>query len=209
MYECRDKIICFDDVDVLSNLIILNMIKAGLNENSGNVVEYHTSRKLDIPSSFVFNGQMIILLNEIPKDNEHLKAIMSRILHHELKFTREQMIKIIYEVAHKGKGETMVETTLQERLEIAKWLRDNTSKATTNFNIRLFLQAVSFYKWNKVKWKELTLGQIQNNEFIQLIIQGCSPQEWELETGLSVRTLRKYKKSLGLNRAYGVISSGN
>mgnify|MGYP001304084680 CR=1 FL=1 len=200
MYEGRNKIVIFDDVDILSNLIIVNMIKAGLNENSSNVVEYHTTKKMDIPSSFSFDGQMIILLNEIPEKNEHIKAIMSRVLFHELKFDFNQKITIIFEIAHKGTGTIMDGTTLAERLEIAKWIKANTSIATKNFNIRLFLQAIQFYKWNKDKWKELTLGQIQTDSYITLILQGCSNEEWEMETGLSVRTKQRLAKQIGISK---------
>jgi hypothetical protein len=207
MFECRDKIVIFDDVDILSNNIIINMIKAGLNENSGNVVEYHTTKKMDIPSSFVFNGQMIILLNKVPDTNEHLRAILSRVEHHELIFTREQKIKIIFEMAHKGTGSTMDGTTLQERIEIAKFLKENTSKATTNFNIRLFLQAINFFKWDKAKWKELTLGQITNDSYSLMIIDGINSEDFVEETGLSLATYKRLKKKLGMSRAYGVVSA--
>lgn len=202
MYEGRDKIVVFDDVDILNNLIIVNMIKAGLNENSSNIVEYHTTKKMDIPSSFAFNGQMIILLNEIPEKNEHIKAIMSRVLSHELKFDFNQKIKIIFEIAHKGTGTIMEGTTLQERLDIAKWIKENTNLATKNFNIRLFLQAVQFYKWNKDKWKNLALGQVQNDEYLTIILQGCNGEEFCNETGLSIITYKRLKKKLGLTRPY-------
>jgi len=201
MYQAKDDLVIFDDVDILNNIIILNMIKAGLNENSGNVVEYHTSKKMDIPSSFVFNGQMIILLNAIPEKNEHLKAIESRILKYNLKFTREEILKIIFEIAHKKEIEN---TTTKERIEVAKFLRDNTNRATKNLNIRLYLQAIDFLRWNKEDWKGLTLQQIQNDEYSTLIIEGCGKDKWVEETGLSVSTYKRLKKNLELTRAYGV-----
>jgi len=191
LYNNRDGLVIFDDVDILSNIIILNMIKAGLNENSSNVVEYHTSQKMEEPSSFVFNGQMIILLNDIPKSNEHLNAIESRVLTHHLKFTREEKIKIIFEIAHK-KG--IEGTKLQERLEVAKWIKENTNSATKNFNIRLYLQGIEFFKWNKENWKGLLAQQIQTDELIQLVIQGCNEKDFIDKTGLSRRTYYRYKE---------------
>lgn len=200
LYMARNDLVVFDDVNILDNLIVLNMIKAALNENSGNVVEYHTTKKMDIPSSFVFNGQVIILLNDIPKRNEHLKAIESRVLKYHLKFSREEILKIIFEIAHKFEIEG---TTLSERLEVAKWIRDNTNQATQNLNIRLYLQAVQFYNYDKAKWKELTANQIQTDEYATLIIQGCDKDKWIDETGLSVSTYKRIKKQLGQTRAYG------
>ena len=204
MYQAKDKLVIFDDVDILSNLIILNMIKAGLNDNSGNVVEYHTTKKMDIPSSFIFNGQMIILLNEIPSQNEHLKAIESRVITYHLKFTREEKIKIIFEIAHKKEIEG---TTLDERLEIARWIRENTNLSTENFNIRLYLQAIDFYKWNKSNWKELTFQQIRNDEFVELIITGVTNDDWKEKTGLSVSTKDRIRRKLGLTRGYNIANS--
>lgn len=201
LYKARNDLVIFDDVNILDNLIILNMIKASLNENSMNIVEYHTTKKMEIPSSFVFNGQVIMLLNDIPKRNEHLKAIESRVLKYHLKFTREEILKIIFEIAHRKEIEG---TTLQERIEIAKWIRDNTNKATQNLNIRLYLQAVDFYKADKENWKELTSCQIQSDEPSTLLLNGMDKDTWLEETGLSISTYKRLKKSLGLARAYGI-----
>lgn len=201
LYQAKDDLVVFDDVDILGNQIILNMIKACLNENSGNVVEYHTTKKMDIPSSFIFNGQVIILLNDIPKRNEHLKAIESRVLKYHLQFTREEILKIIFEIAHKFEIDG---TKKEERIEIAKWIKDNTSRATINLNIRLYLQAVNFYKWDKENWEELTKKQIITNEYAMLVIQGIGIDKFKEETGLSESTYKRIKKDFGLTRAYGV-----
>lgn len=177
------------------------MIKASLNENSGNVVEYHTTKKMDIPSSFIFNGQVIMLLNDIPKRNEHLKAIESRVLKYHLKFSREEILKIIFEIAHKFEIEG---TTTEDRIIIANWIKDNTTQATENLNIRLYLQAVDFFKWDKLNWEELTKSQIKTNGYAELIVQGISNEKWVEETGLSLATYKRMKKNLGLSRAYNV-----
>lgn len=201
LYMARNDLIVFDDVNILENIIVLNMIKAALNENSGNVVEYHTTKKMEIPSSFVFNGQVIMLLNDIPKRNEHLKAIESRVLKYHLKFTREEILKIIFEIAHKKE---IAGTTLQDRIDVCKWIKDNTNQATQNLNIRLYLQAIEFFKYDKENWKELTANQIASDEYATLIIQGISKDDFVEKTGLSIATYKRMKKNLGLSRAYGV-----
>jgi hypothetical protein len=202
LYRAKDDLVIFDDVNILDNLIILNMIKASLNENSGNVVEYHTTKKMDIPNSFVFNGQVIMLLNDIPKRNEHLKAIESRVLKYHLSFTREEILKIIFEIAHKKDIEG---TTLQDRLEVAKWIRDNTNKATQNLNIRLYLQTINFFRYDRENWKSLAGKQILTDEYLSLIIQGVSSDEFTEQTGLSKSTMIRLKRQFGLTRAYGVV----
>jgi len=199
LYQAKDDLVIFDDVDVLGNIIILNMIKASLNENSGNVVEYHTSKKMDIPSSFQFNGQVIILLNDIPKRNEHLKAIESRVMMYHLQFSREEILKIIFEIATKHE---IAGVSLTERLEVAKWIKDNTNRATQNLNIRLYLQTIAFYKWNKENWKELAIKQIQNDEYMTLILQNCSDDEWIEKTGTGLKTKQRIRHDLGMTRGY-------
>jgi len=197
LYQAKDSLVIFDDVNILDNIIILNMIKASLNENSANVVEYHTSKQMDIPNSFVFNGRVIILLNDIPKKNEHLKAIESRLLKYHLKFSREEILKIIFEIAHKSKE--IEGLTIEEKLEIANWLKENTTRATTNLNIRLYLQTIDFFKWDKENWKGLALEQIQNDSYKELVLQGITNTKWVEETGKSVRTLQRLKKKMEMS----------
>lgn len=205
LYQARGDLVVFDDVDILSNLIILNMIKAALNENSSNVVEYHTTKKMEIPSSFIFNGQVIMLLNDIPKRNEHLKAIESRVLKYHLKFSREEILKIIFEIAHKKEIEG---TTLQERLMVARWIKENTNRATLNLNIRLYLQAIEFYKWDKANWQELTANQIQTDEYSTMIIQGVTEKDFVEKTGLHRATYYRMKNKLVVDTTYSMISMG-
>ena len=199
LYEAKDNLVIFDDVDILGNKIIINMIKASLNENSGNVVEYHTSKKMDIPNSFIFNGQVIMLLNDIPNRNEHLKAIESRVLKYHLQFNREEIIKIIFEIAHKHEIEGI---TTAEKIMIANWIKENTSQATRNLNIRLFLQTIDFYKWNKESWEELARGQIEDDSYALLVLQGISDDDWVEQTNLSLKTKQRVRAKLGLTRGY-------
>lgn len=199
LYQAKDSLVIFDDVDILGNIIILNMIKASLNENSGNVVEYHTTKKMEIPNSFVFNGQVIMLLNDIPKRNEHLKAIESRVLKYHLKFDREEIIKIIFEIAHKFEINGI---NTEEKLMIANWIKDNTTKAVKNLNIRLYLQAVDFYKYDKENWIELTKNQILRDEYAELVLQGINNDEWIEQTGMSISTKDRIRRELGLTRGY-------
>jgi len=92
LYENRKKHIILDDVNILENEKNLNLLKSAL-ANDNNVVEYETtSRLLNVPSKFVFEGTITILLNSIPKGCESLIAVESRVLHHELILSYEQKI---------------------------------------------------------------------------------------------------------------------
>ena len=63
LFEHRKENIIFDDVNLLENKNNLNMLKSCLNDNS-RIVSYHSSSsKLDVPSSFLFEGTIILLVN--------------------------------------------------------------------------------------------------------------------------------------------------
>lgn len=202
LYYAKEKIIVFDDVNILESKTNLNMLKACLNENSFGKVEYHTSKTIpdNIPSSFIFRGQVIILLNEKPKNSEHLKAVENRIITYELKFTYEEIIRIILDIAK----QEVSGTTQEERFEVVKWIKENTNRATKNLNIRMYQHILRFYMWNKDIWKELGKEHIQNDEYITMILQNVDKDKWIEETGLSLATYKRIRKEYGLSRAYGI-----
>ena len=203
LYHARDKIVIFDDVNILESKINLNMLKACLSENGQGRVEYHTSRALDIPNSFVFGGQVIILLNEKPKNSEHLKAVESRILHHHLEFDYRQKIGVIFDIA-KNKDDCGLNT--EERLMIAKWIKANTNEATKNLNIRLLMMMFEFYKFNSGRWIDLANAYVQNDEYTMMLIQGLE-KNWCESTGKSRETyFRERRKVCSLNAVSKVSS---
>jgi len=197
LFYAKDKIVVFDDVNILESKINLNMLKASLNENAGGKVEYHTSKKMSegVPSSFIFTGQVIILLNDKPtKNNEHLKAVENRLIPYHLKFSYEEIIRIIFDIAK----QEIIGTTQKERLEVVKWIKDNTSRATKNLNIRLYQHIIRFYKWDKENWKVLAEDYVQNDEHIQLYLQGLNEKDWCAKTGYSRITYYRMKQKLGV-----------
>lgn len=206
LFNAKDKIVVFDDVNILESKINLNMLKACLNENSFGRVEYHTSKKMpdNIPSSFIFTGQVIILLNDKPKNSEHLKAVESRILHHHLEFNYEEIIRIITDISK----ENIEGTTQQERFEVVKWIKDNTNQATKNLNIRLYQHAIRFFMWNRDSWKELASSYIQNDEVMTLIIQGLNDKDFCEKTGLHRATYYRMKKELEVAKSHDFLTSG-
>jgi len=196
LYYARDKIVVFDDVNILESKTNLNMLKACLNENSHNRVEYHTTSKLlqksNIPSSFFFNGRVIILLNEQPKKNNNLYAVETRILHHHLQFNYKDKISILFDIAkldYEG-------ISLEDRLLVANWIKQNTNEATENLSIRLLFMCFEFFKFNKERWTDLARNYVRNDEYMTLLIQGLE-KDWCEATGKSresyFRARRKVK----------------
>lgn len=192
LFEHRQEHIVLDDVNILENEQNLNLLKSCLSDNS-RLVQYHTtSSKLRVPNKFIFEGSLIILLNKIPRKNESLKAVESRILTYELKMDYETKIKIIFELAKQNYKE-MKE---QERLEIVKWIKENTSEATENLNLRLLFTCYEMYRFDKENWIKMAQKLIVNDRYIQLIVQGCGEQDFIQKTGLSRMTYYRFKKKV-------------
>ena len=190
-YQNFDKIHIFDDEDILHSKTFLNMIKAMLG-NTG-LVEYDTTRKLppDVKSSFEFTGKVIIILNDLPRNDEHFKAIKNRVIIYELVLDRQQRLSLLYE---RAKNEEIEGTTKEERLMIVDWIRDNTNGRTLNLNYRLYEKAINFYIHQRKDWKALTRTQIEGiDEWTMLIIQGLDKKEWCEKTQLTPRSFFRYQ----------------
>ena len=192
LFKHKDEVIVLDDVNILDNEQNLNILKACLSENS-RIVQYHTtSSKLRVPSKFLFNGKLIILLNSLPRKTENLRAVENRVLNYELKINFKDKIKMFFELSKL----TYKKLTDEERLMIVKWIKDNTSQATENLNLRLLFLCFEFYIFDKDNWERLAGTIIQNNKDLQLIVSGMSEQEWCSETGRKRRTYYRLKQKV-------------
>jgi len=192
LYEHRKEHLVFDDVNLLENINNLNMLKACLNDNS-RIVSYHSSsNKLKIPSSFMFEGSITLLVNSKQGQNEDLKAVESRVLTYEMKMDYKTIVKVMFEIAKK-EYKTL---SLEERLNIARWIREHTSPATQDFNLRKLFQIYEIYLYSKDEWEKLAKKVIITDEQIELIVQGIKQQDWCARTGLSRRTYYNYKAKI-------------
>jgi len=197
LYQNKDKIICVDDLDILESGINLDMLKALLSDG---IVEYSSPVLKDVPSQFSFSGSIIILLNEKPKNSEHLKAVESRILTYELEMDYETKMSVIYDISKLDYDGI----SMKERQKIAEWIKNSTSKATKNLSIRLLFMCFEFYKFDRANWEILAGAYIQNDEYVSLILRGCSDSEFCQRTGLSRRTYYNLKREAGLSRSYNL-----
>lgn len=186
LYYNQDKLIILDDINILESKINLNMLKASLGDG---IVEYSSSALKDMPNQFQFNGRMIILLNDKPKNNEHLKAVESRILVYHLEMDYQTKMSVLFDIV-KAEYDGM---KLEERQMIVKWVKENTSEATKNLSIRLLFTLFEFFKHNKERWVVLAQSIIQNDEYTTLIIQNVGEKEFCQRTGLSRATYFNYK----------------
>lgn len=192
LFKNRSKNIILDDINILDNEINLNMLKSCLNDNSGIVSYNSSSAKLRVPNKFIFEGTICLLLNKKPRDNASLKAVESRVLNYELKLSYKDKIKIIFELA-----KTDYKTISQEkRMEIVKWIKDNTNEATNNFNLRVLFHLYEMFLFDNKNWKKLGEKILVKNEELNWIIQGLHYNEWCSKTGKSVKTYYRYKDRL-------------
>jgi len=201
LFEHREENIILDDVNIFQNQQNLNMLKAGLSDNS-RIVQYHTtSNKLRVPNKFLFNGTITILLNKIPKETENLRAVESRILTYELKLDYKTKIKVLFELAR----QKYKKLTQEERTEIVNWIKENTSPATENLNLRLLFTIYEIFRFDKENWKKLAEKIVKDDWELYLIcVQGLNCKDWCEKTGLSRATYYRNRESVSNSHDSGI-----
>lgn len=202
LYENKNGLIIFDDTQALiRNKQSLSILLSALWSATGHrIIEWRTtSRKLKAPSIFEFCGKIIFCLNEIPQDVD-IRTLLSRCFTYELSFDYYTMLKIMYEIAklpHKH-------LTKEERIMIVDFIRDNSSPATKDFNLRLQKKIEIIYRYDKENWKELALELLKPDSDLLLVKQLVEKnikvkdavKEWCELTGKSRRSFFYYKSKL-------------
>lgn len=192
LYNHRTEHIIFDDVNLLENDIKLNLLKACLNDKMRMVSYSTTSGKLKCPNKFVFDGTIHILLNEKSAKSENLKAVESRILSHELNLDFRTKLLLIAELSKLP----YKDISGNERAKILEFIRQNTSQATENFNLRFLFKCYEFYRYDKAIWKDLALKSLNIDERVTAILQGIGEKDFMTNFGCCRATYYNIKKSL-------------
>lgn len=162
LYENRTRHILLDDVaGLLDNKISLDILKCALYSPKGvRKVSYNSSSaKLEVPSDFIFEGTITILVNEM-RHNQDLKAVADRVLYHELKLNYQQVISVLFELAKQN----YKDMSREERFVVATWIKDNTTIATKNLNLRFLFKCFEFYRYDKNKWEDLAKESILTDD---------------------------------------------
>ena len=121
-----------------------------------------------------------------------MEAVESRVLNHELNFDYPTKIKIIFELVKQDYDGV----ELEQRQAIAEWLKDHTSPATKNLNLRLLFTCYEMYLYDKKTWKNYALKLMKTNKEFELVIQGLSEYAWCDKTGKHRSKYYRYKRSL-------------
>jgi hypothetical protein len=194
LYEHNGKVIYLDDTkNILRNEICLELLKSALfSPAEKRIIRYSTtSSKLKYPHQFIFDGKIILAINELTsKQNEDLKAVMDRVLFYHLKFNYEEKLMIIADLIklpYKDLSES-------DRKSIFEYLKKNTSEATTNFSFRLLFKLYEIYRYDKFKFESLARHLISTNKNQEIIV--CL-----LKKNLSVKQAQEeFSEITGLSR---------
>ena len=213
LQQNSDKIHIFDDTSLFEDKDSLNILKCCLGD--GGVCDYNTSKPLPqgIQSSFAFTGTIFIVTNTLPiTSHADFLAIRSRIYYYELNLTRDQIFELLTERVQESIGLG----TIQERLEVIDWLKNNV-KFFDILNYRLYEEVLLLRIRHPNDWKELAHQQPKNinlqemeniftnllrdgmskpEAYETLVIQGCSQKEFCNLTGLSRRSFYVYKHNV-------------
>jgi len=173
LFENQDKINVFDDVEgILGDVKAASILKAAMWSASGaRVVQYHTTSKaLEAPEQFIFQGKIILCLNSIPrKADESLKALLSRALNYEFKLSFADKTRIIAAIAE---GAEYKELSREERLQVFDFIKNHADETTQNYNIRTFLKACDLFLHSKVKgggWERAANELLDKDPDLQIL----------------------------------------
>lgn len=163
----ENDVLLIDDVDVFSDMDILNLLKAALDSGEVRKVCWSTASSYladqDIPNEFEFEGTVVFITNvDIDKELErgsklspHLNALVSRSVYLDLGVHSNDEIMVRVEDI------VMNTNMLQNRglshsqaVEVLKWMQANVSKLR-NVSLRTALYIADFVATDNDNWTEI------------------------------------------------------
>lgn len=192
IYKAIGKIIIIDDVgEIFENpTSVYILLSALFNPTGKRMVGWSsTSDKLEAPSQFEFRGKVIICCNRFP---ERLEALKSRCFYYQLRFSYNEKIRILYEIAK----------LRSIPFEVVDYIKERTNEAYS-IDFRLAIKLFELYRNNK-DWKELADEIFETDETL-LILRSILKSEKSVNekirefaenTGLSRATFFRYKNKL-------------
>lgn len=202
LYENRENsYIIIDDIAKLKNdKDIISLLLGALDYNN-KIVSWNSTAPLtsDLPREFIFNSKVFVLANEFDENDEFVKALKDRCIYFELKFSKEQIIEMLYILAKK-KGYPI------ELVDYIKELSD--ANVIKNLSLRLLDKLYPYY--NKPEWKKLIRQIVEIDEIATVVLELMKSgktvneqiKEFERLTGMSRATFFRIKarlKSQSLN----------
>jgi GTPase SAR1 family protein len=197
------KVVILDDVEgIFSNPLALSILKGALWDSDGKrIVQYSSkSDKVTTPPRFIMKAKIIILCNEIPKENDvSTGAMISRTILYKLSFSFEQKLGIC-------KKFVLSDTELSDtEKEMIINILNALSPATKDFSFRTLRKLITFVQYDKKKaeflFKETTeIDELKEAYLKSVGLFGAVKEQiayfFEL-TGKSRRTFFRLKKQMG------------
>jgi len=208
LHTHNGEIIIFDDFEkLLTHPVAISCLKGalwGIGQDNKRLISYlPTSNQLTAPSQFEFNGKIIFLVNELPKENPFLKALFSRSIVYNLDFDYADLMLLLEEISQKDyKGMSQ-----ENKTEVFNFIRDETDEDSTKLSIRTLFIGFNFFLIRKDNWKELLLPFLEKDANIVLLRKIIgetatmreAQSQWSEQTGLSRRSFFRYKVKYRLN----------
>jgi hypothetical protein len=172
LYANRNKeVLVIDDVSgFLTDNKVLAFLKGGLwhvGENKNRIIHYMTTKPMQdndgnyVPNAFILNARMIIITNKLNRKNPHLNAILTRVNYCRVEIDYDELMNILEQVTQKD----YPGLTKEERMDVFNFIKDKTSEANDDLNIRslikCFQQRVYSKQIHKPElWKQLAMMSI-------------------------------------------------
>jgi len=169
LHANQNETIVFDDCEImLEDDGIIALLKPAIWETvkDKRIVSYiSSSEKLTVPKQFIFNGKVIMLINEIPQETRKtVQALLSRAIYYELEFSYQDKIKLMMEIAKMPFNHL----TLEERLEVVNFIKENADETYQDLNLRSLMKGLDL-RANITTWKPLLKNLLVENEELRLV----------------------------------------
>lgn len=189
LYHHRDgKTIVFDDcAGLINNFYAFSILLSALwSSTNKRIINWNSTKsaKVSIPSKYIFNSKIIVITNKMPL-TDYADIVLSRCLTYEINLSYKEIIKMMYAIGDR---------------EVVDEIKNHSSEATKNFDLRLLRKAEKFKEYDKNNWKELIKPMLEVDEYLELIVQGLSCNEWIKKTHLSRRTYFRKKREINYQK---------
>lgn len=195
LYLNRFKSIIIDDTfGIFNDEKGIAILRAVTNTEKERYVKYEsTSDKLDVPSSFIFEGNLTILTNHIT--SQMSESLLSRAIYRKIYFTLQEKFDFMEKVANFNYPNLDLK-------EVMEFIKSEVDETTRNFSFRSVIKIIEYYKFNKKSWKDMAYEELEKDEDLVLIkeLQGKflevkeQADEFIKLTGKSRRTFFRIKK---------------
>ena len=202
LYNNKDRdIIVLDDMEsILDSIDGLKLLMACLwpSKENKRVVNYSTSKKLEVPKRFEIKARIIMLVNDLNKSK--ISTLLSRVLYCELNPTHKEKISLLYEMSERKYKDLEYEA----RVEVVSFIEEITTEATANLNLRTLIKGYEFRRFSLSKWKQLISKELRVDERKAILLQLLESdltstqrlEEWNKKSGLNKTQYYHYKKQL-------------